>query len=81
MMRLTEDQYEVIRPLLPVQRGNVRIANLDVINAVLYVAENAANGALCRSGSATGTRSTRACGGGRRRAFSTDCSKPCKNIA
>ena len=40
MMRLTEDQYEVIRPLLPVQRGKVRIANLDVINAVLYVAEN-----------------------------------------
>ncbi len=25
---------------MPVQRGNVRIANLDVINAVLYVAEN-----------------------------------------
>ena len=40
MMRLTEDEYEVIRPLMPVQRGNVRIANLDVINAVLYVAEN-----------------------------------------
>jgi transposase len=40
MMKLTEDQYEVIRPLMPVQRGNVRIANLDVINAVLYVAEN-----------------------------------------
>ena len=40
MMGLTEDQYEVIRPLLPVQRGNVRIANLDVINAVLDVAEN-----------------------------------------
>ena len=40
MMRLTEEAYEVIRPLLPVQRGNVRIANLDVINAVLYVAEN-----------------------------------------
>ena len=40
MMSLTEDQYEVIRPLLPVQRGNVRIANFDVINAVLYVAEN-----------------------------------------
>ena len=34
----------------------------------------AANGAPCRSGSATGTRSTRACGGGRRRAFWTDCS-------
>lgn len=40
MMSLTEDQYEVICPLLPVQRGNVRIADLDVINAVLYVAEN-----------------------------------------
>ena len=40
MMRLSEDQYEVIRPLMPVQRGNVRIANLEVINAVLYVAEN-----------------------------------------
>jgi transposase len=40
MMRLTEEQYEVIRPLMPVHRGNVRIANLDVINAVLYVAEN-----------------------------------------
>jgi transposase len=39
-MSLAEVQYEVIRPLLPVQRGNVRIANLDVINAVLYVAEN-----------------------------------------
>lgn len=40
MMRLSEEQYEVIRPLLPVQRGNVRIANLEVLNAVLYVAEN-----------------------------------------
>jgi transposase len=40
MMKLTEDQYELIRPLLPVQRGNVRIANLEVINAVLYVAEH-----------------------------------------
>jgi transposase len=39
-MRLSEEQYEMIRPLLPVQRGNVRIANLDVLNAVLYVAEN-----------------------------------------
>ena len=39
MRKLTEDQYELIRPLLPVQRGNVRIANLEVINALLYVAE------------------------------------------
>jgi transposase len=40
MMRLTEDEYEVIRRLLPVQRGNVRIAHRDVIDALLYVAEN-----------------------------------------
>ncbi len=39
-MSLSENQYQVIRPLLPVQRGNVRISNLDVLNAVLYVAEN-----------------------------------------
>ena len=38
MMQLTEEQCEVIRPLMPVQRGNVRLANLDVLNAVLYVA-------------------------------------------
>ena len=31
---------KMIRPLMPVQRGNVRIANLDVIDAVLYVTEN-----------------------------------------
>jgi transposase len=30
----------LIRPYLPVQRGNVRISNLTMINAVLYVAEN-----------------------------------------
>ena len=40
MMRLSEEAYAVIPPLLPVQRGNVRIGNLEVINAVLYVAEN-----------------------------------------
>ncbi len=40
MMSLNEDQYELIRPLMPVQRGNVRISNVDVINAVLYVTEN-----------------------------------------
>jgi transposase len=40
MMKLTEDQYEMVRPLMPVHRGNVRIAHLEVINAVLYVAEN-----------------------------------------
>ena len=40
MMSLNEDQYELIRRLMPVQRGNVRISNVDVIDAVLYVTEN-----------------------------------------
>jgi len=40
MKRLNEDQYKLIKPYLPVQRGNVKISNLTLINAVLYVAEN-----------------------------------------
>ena len=37
-MELTKAQYERIAPLLPVQRGNVRVANLHVLHAILYVA-------------------------------------------
>ena len=33
-------QYERIALLLPVQRGNVGISNLQVLNAILYVAEH-----------------------------------------
>ena len=39
-MELTEAQYERIAPLLPVQRGNVRLSNLQVLNGILYVAEH-----------------------------------------
>ena len=38
-MELTEAQYERIKDALPVQRGNVNLSNLQVLNAVLYVAE------------------------------------------
>ncbi len=38
-MELTEAQYEQIKDVLPVQRGNVNLSNLQVLNAVLYVAE------------------------------------------
>ena len=38
-MELTEAQYARIAPCLPVQRGNVRLSNLQVLNAILYVAE------------------------------------------
>ena len=39
-MELTEAQYERIAACLPVQRGNVRVSNLQVLNAILYVAEH-----------------------------------------
>ncbi len=38
-MELTEAQYERIKSALPVRRGNVSLSNLQVLNAVLYVAE------------------------------------------
>ena len=40
MKTLTETQYNLIKAYLPVQRGNVKISNLTLINAVLYIAEN-----------------------------------------
>ena len=39
MTELTEDQYPALRPYLPVQRGNVLISNLTIINAIIHVAE------------------------------------------
>jgi transposase len=38
-MELTAEQYEKIKDSLPVQRGNVRLQNLQVLNAILFVAE------------------------------------------
>jgi transposase len=38
-MEITAEQYEKIRDSLPLQRGNVRLTNLQVLNAILYVAE------------------------------------------
>jgi transposase len=39
-MQLTPDQFKQIADLLPRQRGNVSLDNLQVINAILYVAAN-----------------------------------------
>ena len=39
-MEITEAQYARIAPHLPVQRGNVSHSNLQVLNAILYVAEH-----------------------------------------
>ena len=39
-LELTDAHYERIAPLLPKQRGNVSLSNLQVLNAILYVAEH-----------------------------------------
>ena len=39
-MEITAEQYARIEPYLPTQRGNVTQPNLQVINAILFVAEN-----------------------------------------
>lgn len=38
-MEITEAQFERIESELPRQRGNVRVTNLQFLNALLYVAE------------------------------------------
>jgi transposase len=38
-MELTQAQFERIKEALPVQRGNVKIENLTLMNAILYIAE------------------------------------------
>jgi transposase len=39
-MEITPEQYARIEPHLPTQRGNVSHENLNVINAILFIAEN-----------------------------------------
>jgi hypothetical protein len=38
-MEIPQEQYERIGDVLPVQPGNVRTSNLQVLNSVLYVLE------------------------------------------
>jgi len=38
-MEITQAQYDRVADCLPKQRGNVTLSNLDVLNAILYVAE------------------------------------------
>ena len=39
-MEITSEQYKLIDSYFPTQRGNVKNENLQVLNAILYVAEN-----------------------------------------
>ena len=56
-MQITAEQYEIIKDSLPVQRGNVRLLNLTVLNALLYVAGMAASGGGFPNISESGTAS------------------------
>lgn len=38
-MEITSAQFKLIEKLLPLQRGNVKLSNKQVLNAILYVAE------------------------------------------
>ena len=39
-MKITASEFDTIKDFLPKQRGNVSISNLQVLNAILYVAEH-----------------------------------------
>jgi transposase len=39
-MKLSQEQYNQIAKYFPVQRENVRLSNLEILNAILYVLEN-----------------------------------------
>ncbi len=39
-MEITAQQYKIIEDFLPLQRGNVKISNLQVLNAIFYIAEH-----------------------------------------
>jgi transposase len=38
-MEITPEQFEKIKDSLPIQRGNVTVPNLQVVNAILFIAE------------------------------------------
>ena len=59
-MEITEEQYARIKDSLPVQRGNVSLTNLQVLNAILYVAEQGCKWRGFRNVSAAGIRFIRA---------------------
>ena len=39
-MEITKSQFKIIEHLLPTQRGNVKTPNIQVLNAILYIAEH-----------------------------------------
>ena len=43
-MEIPEEQYQQVDPLFPVARCGVKLTNLEVLNAVLYLAEQGCQG-------------------------------------
>jgi transposase len=43
-MEITEAHYRRIETILPRQRGHVKLSNLELLNAILYVAEHGCQG-------------------------------------
>jgi len=43
-MEINQEQYDRIKHILPVQRGNVAVDNMTFINALLYICENGCPG-------------------------------------
>lgn len=39
-MKINSEQYDKIKHILPIQRGNVNVDNMTFINALLYICEN-----------------------------------------
>ena len=56
-MTITQEQYDRIAHLFPTQRGNVKISNLDMLNAFLYVADHGCKWRALPPGSVSGTPS------------------------
>jgi transposase len=54
-VEITEAQFQRIEAELPRQRGNVRVSNLQFLNALLYVAEQGCKWRGVPSVSALGT--------------------------
>ena len=49
-MEITPEQFTKIEHCLPTQRGNVSLSNVQVVNAILYVAEHGCGASICVRG-------------------------------
>ena len=47
MIHITQTQYDQIKDVLPVQRGNVEIENIVFLNAILSIDENGCKWRKC----------------------------------